>query len=256
MDTMNTAKREPEVAAVMQWCRDTSFALSAGLHSGAQVVNYPYDDDDEPSGMETPTPDDPLIRHVASAYASAVPSLRDNQEFPGGITNGTSWYSVGGGMQDWNYRYAGCNDFTIELSNTKAPSADRLAAMWTEHEPGMLAFLDCARLLARTGRMTAATKDAAFEGRVRLNGNPHIVYADPTTGWYARLVLEGPPELILQARGWLQTSSSTPDESVTLSAADINDDGAVNIADLVLAINQHLPAATLQNLINQILGRQ
>lgn len=38
------AGRQPEVAAVMQWTLDTPFLLSANLHDGSYVVNYPWDD--------------------------------------------------------------------------------------------------------------------------------------------------------------------------------------------------------------------
>ena len=38
------AGRQPEVAAVMQWTLDNPFLLSANLHDGSYVVNYPWDD--------------------------------------------------------------------------------------------------------------------------------------------------------------------------------------------------------------------
>jgi hypothetical protein len=34
---------QPEVAAVMQWSKQHNFVLSASLHQGALVANYPHD---------------------------------------------------------------------------------------------------------------------------------------------------------------------------------------------------------------------
>ena len=39
----NSAPIQPETAVVMQWIKDMQFVLSANLHDGQVLANYPYD---------------------------------------------------------------------------------------------------------------------------------------------------------------------------------------------------------------------
>lgn len=66
---------EPETRAVIQWIRSLNFVLSANLHGGAVVANYPYDKslDHRFRGphrtSNSPTPDDQLFQTVCRMAA-------------------------------------------------------------------------------------------------------------------------------------------------------------------------------------------
>lgn len=61
---------EPETRAVIQWIRSLNFVLSANMHGGAVVANYPYDKSLEHRfrgphrTSNSPTPDDELFQTV------------------------------------------------------------------------------------------------------------------------------------------------------------------------------------------------
>lgn len=64
---------EPEALALMKWLDDIPFVLSAGLHGGSLVANYPYDD--QPYGGERAparpnlSPDEKIFEILANAYS-------------------------------------------------------------------------------------------------------------------------------------------------------------------------------------------
>ena len=108
--------REPETRAVMDWSSDHNFVLSANMHTGALVVNYPFDGPS--TGIYSACPDDELFIHISLAYANEHPNMQAGG-FSNGITNGAQWYAVYGGMQDWNYVWQNNFEITLEQNEVK-----------------------------------------------------------------------------------------------------------------------------------------
>lgn len=71
---------EPETLAVIKWMQSFNFVLSANLHGGAVVANYPFDKsrDARIRGRNThsATPDDKLFRQVCCRMKRCVKCVK------------------------------------------------------------------------------------------------------------------------------------------------------------------------------------
>ena len=74
--------------------------------------------------------------------AKGMPCHSSNEVFKDGITNGAHWYSVTGGMQDWNYLNSNCFEITIEIACCKYPPKEELPRYWMDNKKSLLAFME------------------------------------------------------------------------------------------------------------------
>jgi hypothetical protein len=79
---------QPETKAIMAWLENNHFVLSANFHSGALVVNYPYDD-----ASRSVSDDADLFRFLARNYSYNHLTMRNvpqcgSDYFVDGITRG------------------------------------------------------------------------------------------------------------------------------------------------------------------------
>ncbi len=215
----STAGRAPETAAIMNWHMAGHYPiLSANLHGGELVVNYPWDT------IYALNPDDALFIDVSLTYSSLNPPMYASPYFDQGITRGAVWYVIHGGMQDWCYFWKGCNDVTIEISSIKEPSYAQMTTFWSNNRDAMLAYMERVHDGVR-GIITDASTGSPVFAAVEVQGiddaNNHAVYSDPDVGDYHRMLLPADYTLIFSADGYLTQTVS--DVAVTGSAATVLD---------------------------------
>ena len=76
-------------------------------------------------------------------------------------------------MQDWNYRYLGCNEVTIELTTSKTPNASQLANLWNDNRESMLAYLEACHIGVAGIVKDRDTGDPIY-AQVLVDGNEHL----------------------------------------------------------------------------------
>ncbi|MBN2309401.1 MAG: carboxypeptidase regulatory-like domain-containing protein [Candidatus Hydrogenedentes bacterium] len=243
--------RPAEVVRVMEWTAANSFVLAANLHTGELVVNYPYDEDGVASGDDAPTPDDLLFEDVSRRYSIHNAPMWGTPFFDDGITNGSAWYAVFGSMQDWNYRYASCNEVTIELSRTERPDESEIPTYWADNETSMLSYLEAVHIGVR-GLVTSAYSGAPLWAKVTVHDNAHHVFTDADVGDYHRMLLPGTYTLTFTADGHypatvedvvvVDGAATRLDVALTPLpySADVDGDGDVDSVDIQYIVNAAL----------------
>jgi len=240
-EPLGDAKRELEVAHIMRWTAENSFVLGAEFHTGALVVNYPYDDDGHGS-VDSPTPDDLIFEEVSRWYSIHNLLMWKSPSFYQGITNGATWYSITGGMEDWNYRYLSCNDVIIEISNIQRPKPSLLPAYWADNGESMLSYLEAVHVGVR-GIVTDSATGEPLWAQMTVAGNAHPVFTDGDIGDYHRMLLPGTYDLTFNAGGYLAQTigdvivSDGPATRIDVSLvldADLSGDGDIDFKDFAL----------------------
>ncbi|XP_066251733.1 carboxypeptidase D-like isoform X1 [Euwallacea similis] len=260
---------EPETQLVMRWINSEPFVLSANLHNGALVANYPFDDSPPnfPKNVANPTPDDELFKYLASVYSSAHKTMHEGrpcplfpkERFEGGITNGAKWYQVTGGMQDWNYLVAGCMEITLEIGCDKYPYATELPQYWLDNREALVTFMEQVHIGVH-GFVSSTIGHNIPHAEIIVEGNKHTVTSSKD-GDYFRLLLPGKYNITFAARGYesYTTEVVVPEVgSVPLNVILMKDDHLhwSNAYDFDIQANifnpAYLPASEIYRLLSEL----
>jgi len=214
---------EPEVRAVARWILSTPFVLSANLHEGDLVANYPFDlSRVDGQNQYARSPDDTTFRALALSYSTKHAHMAKDDQKPcdtssedkfskqGGITNGARWYSVKGGMQDFNYLATNCFEITLELSCAKFPDASFLEEAWKDNKEALLNYMWMSHVGIKgliTDKKTGQPVPEAVIWLTNITDPKHpIIITHPVTsaagGDYWRLALDGKFNVTVEAYGY------------------------------------------------------
>jgi ankyrin repeat protein len=192
--------RQPETQVIMNWSFNHSFVNAANMHSGALLVNYPFDNNPDGADVYSASPDDDLFIYISEEYSRHNPPMWNSPYYYHGITNGAAWYAISGGMQDWNYIYMGGNEVTLELADYTPPSG-QLPTYWNNNRESMLAYLETT-FLGVEGFVTDASTGDPVAAAIQVVGRDHNVYSDPDHGDFYRMLLPGTYDLRFEADGY------------------------------------------------------
>ncbi len=208
-DSVNTtAGRQIETGLVMNWSAQHNFVLSANFHTGAVVVNYPWDGNTSGQNVYAACPEDALFINLSRRYSQYNSPMYNNPSFPPyGITNGADWYVIYGGMQDWNYVWMGDREVTIELSNAQPPDTSQLETLWQQNRLSMRYYWLEAKYGIR-GIVTDSATGLPLRANIRLGASPYFTFSSALLGEYYRILQNGTYSLTFSAPGYASKAFS------------------------------------------------
>lgn len=188
---------QPEAAAVMRWSQEYPFVLSANLHGGSLVANYPFDSNSDGRQVNSPSPDDALFKSLAMTYSRAhkkmhlgSPCPMLGESFRDGITNGAQWYVLNGGMQDWNYLHTNDFEITLELGCYKYPPHSQLLSFWQDNREALLTFIERVHIGIKGFVLDQTDAQPIANATIEVDGIHHPISA-LNNGEYYRLLVPG-----------------------------------------------------------------
>ena len=195
------AGRARETQAMMEFLREHRFSMSANIHSGEEVVNYPWDHTFDLHA------DDAWYRFVSREYADEAravdPEYMDLWE--DGITNGAQWYRIFGGRQDYMNYYLGGREVTLELSEAFRMESEYLDEFWQKNQRSLLNYMaQC--MYGIRGTVTDLSTGDPVLARIEIPGHDStysVVHSSTGHGDFYRLIAAGVYDLEVSATGYL-----------------------------------------------------
>ncbi|MCD6418611.1 DUF2817 domain-containing protein [bacterium] len=231
-----TYTTQPETDAMMQFLSQHQQTMTVNFHTGAVLVNYPWDFD------TIRAPDDSLLINRSIAYSSLNPLMYSGY-FPQGITNGFDWYEVDGSMQDWDYHQGNGPHLTIELNDVKWPDDSYLPGIWDDNYASMMHLLKLA-LTGIHGIVVDSLTDEPVQAQIWFDDVGRWVNNQLPVGDFHHQMLAGTHSITVIADGYyperisdisLSTDSSSVWLTIRLVPADTiffsnfeTDDGGLN----------------------------
>eukprot|EP01132_Coremiostelium_polycephalum_P010658 gene10658-13055_t len=203
---------QPETEAIINWSKLNNFVLSANLHGGALVSNYPFDStrgkSNEGFGVYSLSPDDQVFRKIALTYSLNHRKMHLSKNFFAGVTNGALWYVLNGGMQDWNYDFTNNMEITLELSDEKIPPATQLYDFWKDNNVALMEFSHLPLVCGIYGQVLDKMTQRPISAKILISGVNHPVSNDPTFGDFYRLLDSGLFKVTAMSPGYKSESQT------------------------------------------------
>jgi hypothetical protein len=190
---------------MMKFLQKHRFTISANFHSGAEVVNYPWD-----RWLSKIHADNTWFNSISRAYADTVHKYSGPAymaDLDNGVTRGAVWYIVYGGRQDYVTWELHGREVTIELDYNKFTSGPQLELLWQYNWRSFLAYLENA-LYGIHGFVIDANTSLPVPAKVFISGHDvdrSEAYSDTITGRFVRLIAPGTWDLTFSAIGYRDT---------------------------------------------------
>ena len=191
-----------ENQAMIDYVSAHSFKLSANLHGGSEVMNYPWDCY---TSASNPHPQSDWWIAVGQRFvdsARAADSHRFRDVAGSGVIAGGDWYVIHGGRQDNMNYYHGCLEMTMEVSTVKTLPSNQLPHYWQVLATPLINYM--AEIHSLPGGVGIPASDLQHQATL-------TVYPNPTSGMlHIEGLPEGTPVELFDAAGRIVVKGSEP----------------------------------------------
>lgn len=199
-----------ETQAFMDFADKHHFNLSANFHSGAELLNYPWD---AWTTSENPNADAAWWEKVCTDYVDTsriVNPVYMTSDFADGVSEGGDWYVINGGRQDYMNYFKNCREVTIEVDNISITETQNLNTKWNENYRSLLNYIQESTYGIR-GIITDSITGIPIQAKVWVNGydqenDSSQVYSALPVGNYHKYMIAGDYNIAFSAPGYYSKS--------------------------------------------------
>ncbi len=205
----SSAFSEEESRSIRDYSDYIVFHSSLTFHTGAVIVNMPFDYASEHNGGDIPK-EQALVDFLAQEYTTSgrfleTPGLLSGSLVADGTINGGDWYIINGSLQDWCYISTGCIDLTVEISNNRPSTNEEIDELFELNRDSIIAFIKASGT-GVYGKVTDSTGNP-LKAKITMDGintdTDIITYSDDF-GYYHRLLLPGDYTIIYNLNGYTE----------------------------------------------------
>ena len=220
-----------ETVDMMNFCSSHDFVMSANSHSGAEVINYPWD---SWTSNDKASADQNWWQYISHEYADIVHNNSPTMymaDFDNGVTHGGDWYIVTGSRQDFMNYYSHCREITFELSNDKLLDSYLLPEHWDYNKDAFIAYLKQVQYGLK-GLITDACSGEAIKAKIEIenhDADSSFVYSSMPVGNYHRPLKGGNYDIKISANGYqdkiINNITVVDENTIILDASLFPDNG-------------------------------
>jgi hypothetical protein len=197
---------QAETQAFMNFAGEHHFNMSANFHSGAELLNYPWD---TWTTDENPNADAAWWEKVCTEYVDTsrlVNPIYMTSDFTDGVSEGGDWYVINGGRQDYMNYFKNCREVTIEIDNVSITETQNLNKKWHENYRSLLNYIQESTFGVR-GIITDSLSGKPIRAMVWVNGydqenDSSQVYSALPVGNYHKYMIAGDYNITFSAPGY------------------------------------------------------
>ncbi len=133
--------QQPETTAMISFTDTMNFIMSANMHGGIELVNFPFD---SWTSSQNKHADHDWWEFVMYEYVDTAHVYSPDGYMTGmgdGVTHGGDWYVIYGSRQDYLNYYKSCREFTLELSNQKLLNPALLPDHWEYNSRSLINYI-------------------------------------------------------------------------------------------------------------------